>query len=120
LVESWDDDIVEATVAEGGARRVRVCYSSGNRLYPFDWTYLRRLFAPGVQLNLVRPREEEGVLYPELIIYEPDYLVDISAVAHCFTNYAESALVHLLHKIEPAAASSQIVLGNFAGQLLDE
>ena len=98
---------------------VRVCYTR-NKVYDFDWTYLADLIGEGTQLNLVRPRMEDGVLYPELIIVEPDYLVDISAVARCFTNYAESPLVNLLNRLQPQQGSEAIVMGNFAGQMLDE
>jgi len=85
-----------------------------------EWDYLKRMLARGVQLNLIRPRQEDGVLYPELIIYEPDYLVNISTVAHCFTNYADSPFVELIKKLEAAKTTEAIVLGNLAGQLLDE
>ena len=78
------------------------------------------MFYKGAQLNIVRPREDNGFIYPELIIFEPDYLVNISTVAHCFTNYADSPFVELTKKLEPSITSEAIVLGNFAGQLLDE
>ena len=74
----------------------------------------------GTQINLVRPRRESGIIFPELIIVEPDYLVDISTVAKCFESYAESHIVHLLAKIQPFANNQPILLGNFASQLLDE
>ena len=35
-------------------------------------------------------------------------------------SYGHSPLLHLLHKLQPAANSEAILLGNFAGQLLDE
>ena len=78
------------------------------------------MFYKGAQLNLVRPREDDGVIYPELIIFEPDYLVNISTVARCFTNYADSPFVELIKKLEPSKNTEAIVLGNLAGQLLDE
>ena len=85
-----------------------------------DWAYLSTMVAEGTQLNLVRPWEHEGILYPELIIVEPDYLVDISAVAACFETYSHSPLLHLLGKLRPSETTQAILLGNFAGQLLDE
>lgn len=115
IVERWDNEQVYGQ-ADGpwGGREIKAFYAHES------WTYLAHLFQKGTQLNLVRPRVENGVLFPELIIYEPDYLVDISAVARCFTNYAESPLVCLLGKLQPQQNSEPIVLGNFAGQLLDE
>ena len=121
IVEEWDDDFVYGTAdTDAEDSKVKVCYSIDNAYYPYDWTYLRRLFYEGAQLNLVRPRVTEDVIYPELIIFEPDYLIDISTVSRCFTNYAESPLVHLINKIQPAQNTEPIVLGNLAGQFLDE
>ena len=122
IVEQWDDEMVyvqtEKPTEEGGLRKV--CYSKGNSAYAYDWTYLKEMFHRGAQLNLVRPREDDGIIYPELIIYEPDYLVNVSTVAHCFTNYADSPLVDLIKKLEPQGTTEAMVLGNLAGQLLDE
>ncbi|MCM1078706.1 MAG: AAA domain-containing protein [Bacteroidales bacterium] len=89
-------------------------------LYDYDWSYIKDLLHEGTQLNIIRPREKDGVLYPEFIILEPDYLVDISSIARCFTSYAESPLVHLINKIQPQQITEHTILGNFAGQLLDE
>ena len=121
IVESWDDEFVYVRTEEsddGGFKKV--CYADGNLTYNFDWTYLKGLFYKNAQLNLVRPREKGGVIYPELIIFEPDYLVNISTVAHCFTSYADSPLVELIKKLEPKQTTAATLLGNFAGQLLDE
>lgn len=118
IVESWDEELMlchhENAIEE---QQVRVSYHS---TVNDDWSYLRELLYEGAQLNLIRPREKGGVLHPELVIFEPDYLVDISAIARCFTSYAESPIVHLLNKIQPQQTTEPILLGNFAGQLLDE
>lgn len=121
IVEVWDDDFVYGPGEDSADdEKLKICYSHGNKFYNYDWTYLRGMFYRGAQLNLIRPRENEGVIYPELIIFEPDYLVDISTVAKCFTNYAESPFVNLINKIQPSQSTEAIMLGNFAGQLLDE
>lgn len=121
IVEQWDDDYVYVQAEEGSDEELtKVCYSHGNTIYNYDWNYLKDMFYKGAQLNLVRPREDDGVIYPELFIFEPDYLVNISTVAHCFTNYADSPFVELIKKLEPSKNTEAIVLGNLAGQLLDE
>ena len=120
IVESWDSEFVYVRTEESDDGLTKVCYAHGNVNYDFDWTYLRELFYKDAQLNLVRPREDDGIIYPELIIFEPDYLVNISTVARCFTSYADSPLVDLIKKLEPQKTSEAIVLGNLAGQLLDE
>lgn len=121
IVESWDDELVYVRTEESNdGELTKVCYAHGNKNYDYDWTYLKDLFYKDAQLNLVRSREDDGVIYPELIIFEPDYLVNISTVARCFTSYADSPYVNLIKKLEPQKTTEAIVLGNFAGQLLDE
>jgi len=121
IVESWDNEYVYVRAEESDDEELtKVCYAHGNLNYDYDWTYLKNLFYKDAQVNLVRPRENDGVVYPELIIFEPDYLVNISTVARCFTNYADSPFVDLIKKLEPQKTTEAIVLGNLAGQLLDE
>ena len=63
---------------------------------------------------------EKEVLFPELIILEPDYLINVTTIASCFESYAESPFVNLVNKIKPQANTMPIHLGNLAGQLLDD
>lgn len=124
VVNRWDSEYIYANAADGtdaADGEIKICHTRGNTNYNYDWSYLGELMYSGAQLNLIRPRADAGgVIYPELTIFEPDYLVDINAVARCFTSYNESPLVHLLNKLRPSACSQPILLGNFAGQLLDE
>lgn len=85
-----------------------------------DYSYLRKMLREGAQLNIIRPRKVGDHLCAELIIFEPDYLVDISTIARCFESYAESPYVNLVKKLEKSRSSEPILMGNFAGQLLDE
>lgn len=86
-----------------------------------DWSYLKEWIRVGTQVNVVRPkRQSDGSLKPELLIYEPDLLIDISNVAACFEDYAHSAQVGLLSRLMPQETTEAIVMGNLAGQLLDE
>lgn len=122
IVDSWDGVFVygriDGYLEENGSK---VDYIHGSRNFPYDWSYLAKMFYKGAQLNLVRPSvNEDGTILPELIIFEPDYLVNVTSVARCFTHYADSPFVNLIHKIEPMADNQAIQLGNFAGQLLDE
>jgi len=120
IVYSWDEEYIYADGEEPGTDTLKVNYTHTGYYNEGDWAYLRDLLYKDAQLNLIRPRQEEDVLYPELIIFEPDYLVDISTIARCFAPYAESPFVNLVKKIEPAKTTEAIVLGNLAGQLLDE
>ena len=86
-----------------------------------DWSYLCPLLCEGMQLNLVNCTEgEDGVLQPEIIVLEPDYLLDISSVAACFAESGPSPYHYLLRQFRQQPATRAILLGNMAGQMLDE
>ncbi len=120
VVHHWDDVNVYGSVGDDAENMVTVCYAKGNACYDFDWSYLRKLWRRGTKLNLIHPRREGDVLFPELIILEPDYLVDVSSVASCFSIYAESPFVSLINRLTPSEKTMPILLGLMAGQLLDE
>lgn len=85
--------------------------------------YLAKILHRGLQLNLVdvrRKDEGEEGFTADYIIVEPDYLVDISSLARCFTPHGHSPLEYLICRMTPAANSQAILLGNFAGALLDD
>ncbi|MGN1263795.1 MAG: DEAD/DEAH box helicase [Prevotella sp.] len=123
VVDSLDGSYIMVTdEVENG--NLKVAYGRENQyLYRnehCDWDYLEGLLASGTVLNLLRVRMEDGVCKPELIIVEPDILVDVSAVTRCFEPYSDSVRVHLLNKIRPHTTTASILLGNLAGQFLDE
>ena len=89
----------------------------------------RQLFADTADgpINIVPQRQEdywqEGMtlnLLDDLIVVEPDYLVDISAIAACFQEWGHHPVSYLLNKMKPRANSQPILLGNFAGTALDD
>ena len=107
-VVRWDDASVYGKV-DGQDQLMRLPLR-GDGDGEDDSSYLTSLLEAGMRLNWV-----DGVF-----VLEPDYLVDITAIAACFETYAESHLVHLLNKIRPAESTEALVLGNLASQLLDE
>lgn len=123
IVNRWDDTYIYANADAENTGELKVFYGGTHEAATYqewDWSYLKALLKEGCQLNIVRPREKDGVHYPELIIWEPDYLVDISSIAACFEDYGVSALNHLLAKLKPAPTTQPVVLGNLASQFLDE
>ncbi len=121
VVQRWDDEFVYGPSEESSeGKPLKISYSHDRLLGGWDWSYLRELFSVGAYLNLIHAHEDDGILYPEIIIYEPDYLINISTIARCFETYAESPMVDLLKKLEPTTESQPILLGQFASQLLDE
>ena len=86
-----------------------------------QWNYLRSIICIGTQLNLLdSTRSENGVLLPRRIIFEPDFLIDISSIARCFTDYGHHPLAYTVNRMAPAANSQAILLGHFAGSSLDD
>lgn len=119
-VVSWDEEYISCQPDDAiSIDPIRVCYTDiENRLG--DWSYLKHLLSEGCQLNLIRSQSKEGVYYPEVIILEPDYLMDISSVAGCFQDCGSSPYAHLLHYLSPNMSTRYTLLGNLAGQMLDE
>ena len=123
-VTSWDATTIRAT-SERDGRELTILYGPSNRYLHresgADWSYLSRILRQGSQLNLLRIRWEEGVCLPELIIFEPDYLVNITTVASCFDDaLRETPYLSLIHQLHDAPPSLHIHLGQLAGELLDD
>ncbi|MCD8281735.1 MAG: AAA domain-containing protein [Prevotella sp.] len=106
-------------VFDGGGEVVAV-YGAENTRLGGDCSYLHSLLRKGNRLNLVNARETDGKLFPELIVYEPDFLVDISLVASLFAEPGPSPLLALIRRLSPVVSNRYNLLGDFASQLLDE
>ena len=123
IVRKWDGHIIEAE-EEQHAQLLKICYDERNtfltRNGEGDWSYLQQILSPGAQVHLVRVRMQDGLCMPELIIYEPDYLVNVTTVASCFETYAESPFVSIINRLKPQANTEHIHLGNLTGQFLDD
>lgn len=115
VAERWDEQAIHVRADALGEKGADVVLKGKFA----DWSYLLRILSPGAQLNLVRPVLQDGRIDAEVIVYEPDFLVDVTAIVHCFTEYSNTPFNHLLHRLEPFAGNKDILLGNFAGMLLD-
>lgn len=90
-------------------------------VFPKEFGNLPDFLYEGAQLNLLSVRSDEaGVLTPEIIVFEPDYLIDISSLATCYTNYGNSPLQYIVNKILPQETTFHTLLGNAANQFLDD
>ena len=120
IVERWDDKYLYGHADVPTESEVTICYTERNTTYPFDWRYIHDIIKEGTQINLVRPRRESGIIFPELIIVEPDYLIDISRIAACFEQHGHHPLNYLVNTLKPSANTQAILLGNLAGNILDD
>lgn len=123
-VERWDETYIWATEEANGSL-LKIAYGVENKFLNRDgqpqWNYLKDVLWVGAQLHLVRVRTDRTgqLCMPELIVLEPDYLINITTVASCFETYAESPFVHLVNKLKPPSRTLPVHLGNFSGLLLD-
>ena len=120
IVSKWDDKFIYGTSEDIAEDEVKVCYDLDKEKSGGDWSYLADLLYRDCQINIVRPRRYSGIYYPELIILDPDYLVDVSTITKCFDIISNSPMHNLFKRIQPFDASTATMLGNFASQLLDE
>lgn len=121
VVDCWDDDFIMAKDSELGMEQKIYYHKSDNRYALGDHGYLKDLLQKGDQLNIVVPRIENEIIYPAAIIYNPDYLIDVSSLAACFSEHEiATPYAYLIRKLSPSVNSEAIMLGNFAGQILDE
>ena len=112
VVTRFDNSVIHVYADVGGL----------STTFAVDYTahaYLQPLLRSGMQLNLIDCRGED-TLEPDIIVVEPDYLVDISQIARCFTDYGHHPLAYLVNRLSAVANSQAILLGNFAGRALDD
>lgn len=123
VVERWNAETIVARAADS-ALEMTIDYGRSNPYLTqhgeLDWGYLSGLLRTGQQLNLVDVRMDGGRLLPEVIVVEPDLLVDVSSVCGCMETYTESPRVLLVSRLKPQVNTVPILLGNLAGQFLDE
>lgn len=117
IVSRLDDRFIYADTDDG---EIAIDYQYHER--GIDHTYLKQVVRQGMQLNLldVSADEDTQALIPRLIVVEPDFLVDISAIAACFTDYGHHPLLFTVNRLRERANTQPILLGNFADTALDD
>ena len=119
IVKSWDGDFIRVDIdQDADEEEFLVCLK--DEANNIDHTYLCEIMEEGMQLNLLDCQVRQPVITPRLIIVEPDYLIDISSIAACFTEFGHHPLLHLLNQMKPRANTQATLLGNFAGAALDD
>ena len=124
----WDDHFIYGkATGDNGGRLLKVAYANASDAV---FAELNQQLFKGAQLNLLsvetlRNEAEDAadfpfVLFPEMLVLEPDFLLDITALCACIKPYGHSPYTHLLNKFAPPARSAAIQLGNAANQFLDD
>lgn len=114
IVRSFDDTTIQADTSDG---EILIDYANteGGR----DFAYLRKVLREGMQLNLLDCHVDD-VIIPGIVVVEPDFMLDISALASCFTAYGHHPLLYTISRLKPKPNTQAVLLGNFAGTALDD
>ena len=90
---------------------------------PTDSAYgqLPPLLSDGCKLNILSATTDgQGILHPRDIIFEPDYLIDISSLARCIQPYGSPAMGYIINLFEKSIDSAARLLGEAANMFLDD
>ena len=126
IVRSVEEDTFTAEIAQDANHKLLTINYNEPR-----FQYLKKILKEGVQVNLIDVTSPPALPYTfvagegggrgcRFIIVSPDFLLDISSLAACFTQYGHSPLAYTLNRMRPMANSQAILLGNFAGSALDD
>lgn len=106
-------------ITEDASDKIEIRYNIENINEVFNST-IDRIWI-GAQINIIDYYiNKAGHYIPKLIVLEPDYLIDASAIAECFQNYSTSYLHYFRRRFEPPVNSHYILMGNLANFFLDE
>ncbi|MBP6184523.1 MAG: AAA family ATPase [Saprospiraceae bacterium] len=84
------------------------------------WKSLAHLDHLPVKLHLLDVEfDAEGIAYPRGFILHPDHLVDVTAIAECFTPTSAFPVLSILKKFLPSEQTKSILIGNVANYFLD-
>ena len=119
IVKNWDGDFIRVDIDQDADEEEYLVQLKDEENH-IDHTYLWDILKEGMQLNLLDCQVKQPIITPRLIVVEPDYLVDISSIATCFTAFGHHPLLYLLNLMKPRANTQATLLGNFAGAALDD
>jgi DNA replication ATP-dependent helicase Dna2 len=100
-----------------------VCYNLPERNENFRKSIelLGTVFPYPISMNLLDIEvDTDGFFRPRGFVIEPDYLVDVTAIAGCFKESSAEPLTYLLKKFLPRINSDSMMIGNIANFFLDE
>ena len=128
IVHAAENGWIRATPDEQGGYYA-VCLHDESR--GVDNGYIAQLVKEGTQVNLLDCQVEDWRMKvagewcdkrvtPRLVVVEPDFPLDISSIATCFTEMGHHPLLYLLNQMKPRQTTQAILLGNFASEALDD
>jgi DNA replication ATP-dependent helicase Dna2 len=144
-----DDFVLGSHDSKGRHQKIRILVTSVNLktkellaesdVFPneqlrvkFDVAGLNEAFTPSIlrfvevmkgrgNMNLLEVGvEENSVLYPAVLVLEPDYLLDVTTISGAFNSKPASVFDYKINKVKPKESSVAILLGNVMNLMLDE
>lgn len=80
-----------------------------------------RILSPGMPVNILGVEYEDSEKRTaEMVIIDPDYLIDVSALSASMKTYGDSAESYLIDMISPKETTIPIMLGNAANRFMDD
>lgn len=121
IVDRWDDTHIYAHADTDSPDAAEVTVDYAHAGYDGDLQYISTLLHKGMSANLIRAElSDDGILTPRLITLLPDYLLDVSTLAANYREYGHSPVNFILRRLEPRQDTPYTLLGNVAGQMLDD
>lgn len=114
IFNSYDSEYLYTKDCESGATVTVALPDNG------IYRNLVEIVKPGCRLNLLGCKEEHSVTYPTDIIYEPDYLVEITSLCACIQEHGNSPLTYILNLFKENRATKHTLLGEAANLFLDD
>lgn len=71
-------------------------------------------------LDVAWPDAMCHIVDQQILVLEPDFLVDVSSLAECFKPYGSHPMQYLLSRLSPAPQGLPLLLGNIVNLFLDE
>jgi DNA replication ATP-dependent helicase Dna2 len=88
------------------------------------WEQVYTISRPGDELHLVNVSQlgKSSIIAGggSIVVYQPDYLTDVTEIAECFSNKGFNPNIHLLKRYFDTSASYALVVGNLVNSIFDE
>lgn len=101
--------------------KVRYNLPDRNELFNESVDLLGKVLKFPVEINLIDTEiDNQGNYLPRALIIEPDFLIDITAVAECFNNSGITESGYFTRRFLPVSSNVNLIMGHIANFFLDE
>lgn len=117
-----EENALLAVDEERPAQTVKILYGLADRNENFSPSIrlVQQIFGFPLTMNLLDiALDDQGAYRPRVFILEPDYLMDVTAIAESFKEHGAEPLYYLVKKFLPYDVTPPILLGNVANFFLD-